>query len=413
MNALTIIFVIALALSAALRAWLTGRQIEHVRRHRETVPEAFLESIGPEAHRKAADYTIAKSRFSLWGTALDPVLALLWTLGGGLALLDAAWRSLRLDPLTIGVVVIGSYALINAIIELPLGAFTTFGIEARFGFNRTTLKTYILDHIKMLLLGVMLGVPLLYAVLFLMQRAGGLWWLYAWLLWLGFSLLITWAWPVLIAPLFNKFVPLADTALRQRIDALLTRCGFTSRGVFVMDGSARSAHGNAYFIGFGRHKRIVFFDTLMDKLEPEEIEAVLAHELGHFRRHHVLQRLAVGALLSLAGLGMLGWLAAQPWFYRGLGVPYPSDYLALLLFSLLAPPFLLLFEPISAAWSRRHEFQADTYATRQVNGAALARALVKLYRDNATTLTPDPLHSAFHDSHPPAMTRIAALERQA
>ena len=411
MNALTIIFVIALVLSAALRAWLTGRQIAYVRRHRETVPEAFLESIGPEAHRKAADYTVAKGRLSLFGTALDPVLALLWALGGGLALLDAVWRSLRLDPLTTGVAVIGSYALINAVLELPLDVFSTFGVETRFGFNRTTIKTYLFDHIKMLLLGIALGVPLLYAVLFLMQRAGGLWWLYAWLLWLAFSLLITWAWPVLIAPLFNKFVPLADIALKQRIDALLTRCGFTSRGVFVMDGSARSAHGNAYFTGLGRHKRIVFFDTLMDKLEPEEIEAVLAHELGHFRRHHVLQRLAVSALLSLAALGLLGWLAAQPWFYHGLGVPYPSNYLALLLFSLLAPPFLLLFEPINAAWSRRHEFQADAYATRQANRAALARALVKLYRDNATTLTPDPLHSAFHDSHPPALARIAALQR--
>ena len=412
MNALAIVFVIALALSATLRAWLTGRQIRYVFRHRETVPESFRDNVSPEAHRKAADYTIAKNRFSLLGAALDPVLALLWTLGGGLALLDVAWRGLQLGSLTAGVAVIASYALINAVIELPLGAYATFGIEARFGFNRTTFKTYALDHVKMLLLAAILGVPLLYAVLFLMQRTGGLWWLYAWLLWMAFSLFITWAWPVLIAPLFNKFSPLADASLKQRIETLLARCGFTSRRVFVMDGSARSTHGNAYFTGFGRHKRIVFFDTLMDKLGPEEIEAVLAHELGHFRLRHVLQRLAVSALLSLAGLAVLGWLATQAWFYRGLGIPRPSAHMALLLFALLAPPFLILLEPISSAWSRRHEFQADAYAARQADGSALTRALVKLYRDNASTLTPDPLHSAFHDSHPPVLARIRALEQK-
>lgn len=410
MNALTVIFVIALALSAALRAWLTGRQIHHVHGHRGTVPAVFAASVGAEQHQKAADYTVAKCRFSLLSTALEPVLALLWTLGGGLTLLDSAWRNLRLDMLTAGVAVIGSYVLINALIELPLGAYATFGIEAHFGFNRTTLKTYVLDRLKMLLLGALLGVPLLYAVLFLMQRTGRLWWLYAWLLWLAFSLLITWAWPVLIAPLFNKFAPLADAELKQRIEALVTRCGFTSRGVFVMDGSARSAHGNAYFTGLGRHKRIVFFDTLMDKLAADEIEAVLAHELGHFRLHHVAQRLWVSAVLSLAGLAVLGWLTSQPWFYAGLGVHLPSAHMALLLFTLLAPPFLLLLEPASSAWSRRHEFQADAYAASQVNGSALAHALVKLYRDNASTLTPDPLHSAFHDSHPPALARITALQ---
>lgn len=413
MNALTVIFVVLLAVSAAIRAWLIGRQIHHVRRYRETVPDVFQASVAPQEHRKAADYTITKNRFSLLGTALEPVLALLWTLGGGLTLLDAAWRNLQLDMLTTGVAVIASYVLINALIELPLDVYATFGIEARFGFNRTTLKTYVLDHLKILLLAAMLGVPLLYAILFVMRHAGGLWWWYAWLLWLAFSLLITWAWPVLIAPLFNKFTPLADADLKQRIETLLTRCGFTSRGVFVMDGSARSTHGNAYFTGFGRHKRIVFFDTLMDKLAPEEIEAVLAHELGHFRLRHVMQRLLVSALLSLVGLAILGWLTSQEWFYHGLGATRPSAYMALLLFTLLAPPFLLLLEPMGSAWSRWHEYQADAYAAHQVNRSALVQALVKLYKDNATTLTPDPLHSAFHDSHPPALARITALKHQA
>ncbi|MGH8398412.1 MAG: M48 family metallopeptidase [Gammaproteobacteria bacterium] len=410
MNALTLVFIIALVVSAVLRSWLTGRQIQHVRRHRDAVPQVFSANIELPAHQKAADYTIAKNRFSLIGAALDPVLALLWTIGGGLALLDTAWRHADINLFTTGVLVIGSYALINALIELPLGLYSTFVIETRFGFNRTSVKTYFTDMAKMLLLAVILGVPLLYAVLFLMQRAGRLWWLYVWILWLAFSLTITWAYPVLIAPLFNKFSPLVDINLKQRIESLLARCGFTSRGIFVMDGSTRSAHGNAYFTGFGRHKRIVFFDTLVDKLAPEEIEAVLAHELGHFRLKHVIQRLLVTAILSLAGLAILGWLAASDWFYQGMGVSQPSAYMALLLFMLLAPPFLLLLEPLSAAWSRRHEFQADAYASRQTDTAALIRALVKLYRDNATTLTPDPVHSAFHDSHPPALARITRLQ---
>ncbi len=410
MNTLTWIFIIALCISAALRGWLAGRQIRHVRRKRVRVPDAFVGGIELAAHQKAADYTVSKTRFSLLGLALDLALALLWTLGGGLALLDAFWRQADLNLLNTGVLVIGSFALINAAIELPLGAYSTFAIEARYGFNRTRVKTYLLDLFKLLLLAVVLGVPLLYAVLWLMQRSGRLWWLYVWALWLGFSLLITWAYPVIIAPLFNKFSPLTDASLKQRIESLLARCGFTSRGVFVMDGSTRSAHGNAYFTGFGRNKRIVFFDTLMDKLAAEEIEAVLAHELGHFRLKHVIQRLVVTASMSLAGLAILGWLAANAWFYHGLGVPQASAYMALLLFTLLAPPFLFLLEPLSSAWSRRHEFEADAYASRQTDAMALIRALVKLYRDNATTLTPDPLHSACHDSHPPALSRIARLQ---
>jgi STE24 endopeptidase len=413
MNTLTIVFLAALALSASMRAWLIGRQIQHVDRHRNSVPKAFIDAIEPAAHQKAADYAVSKSRLSLIGLVLDTMLALLWTIGGGLALLDGIWRHANMSLLNTGILVIASYALINAMIELPLNVYSTFGIEARFGFNRTRVKTYLLDLIKLILLAVILGAPLLYAALWLMNRSGQLWWFYVWILWLSFSLVLTWAYPVLIAPLFNKFTPLEDAGLKQRIESLLHRCGFTSHGVFVMDGSTRSAHGNAYFTGLGRNKRIVFFDTLMDKLMPEEIEAVLAHELGHFRLRHVIQRLAVTAMLSLGGLAILGWLAGGDWFYHGLGVPQVSGYMALLLFSLLVPPFLSLLEPLRSAWSRRHEFQADAYASRHANGSALIRALVKLYRDNATTLTPDPLHSAFHDSHPPAPLRIARLEKLA
>ncbi len=413
MNTLTIVFIGMLMLSALIRAWLIGRQIRYVGGHRETIPEAFIDTIGPAAHKKAADYTVAKSRFSLASTILDLVLALLWSIGGGLALLDSFWHPMGMGLLNTGVLVVCSYVVINALIGLPLNLYSTFGIESRFGFNRTILRTYLLDMIKVILLATSLGVPLLYAALWLMGSFPHLWWLYVWLLWLCFSLLLTWAYPVLIAPLFNKFTPLADEELKHRIESLLQRCGFSSRGVFVMDGSTRSTHGNAYFTGFGSNKRIVFFDTLMDKLIPEEIEAVLAHELGHFRMKHVIQRLVITAVLSLMGLGILAWLAAHNWFYQGMGVPHASNYMALLLFSLLAPPFLSLLEPLGSAWSRRHEFQADAYASRHADAMALIHALVKLYRENAATLTPDPLHSAYHDSHPPAVTRITQLQQLA
>lgn len=413
MNALTLAFVSALSVALVLRVWLALRQIAHVRRHRDAVPAPFSADIGLDAHRKAADYTVAKARLGLFTLALDFIVVLVWTLGGGLTALDDAWRGFGFSRLHDGVLVIASFVLINALIGLPLSLYSTFGIEADFGFNRTTWRTWLLDRIKGLLLAAALGLPLLYAALALMQQAGRYWWLYVWVLWFGFSLVLTWAYPKFIAPLFNKFSPLADEALKARIEGLLRRCGFTSQGVFVMDGSTRSAHGNAYFTGFGSNKRIVFFDTLMATLQPDEIEAVLAHELGHFRLRHVLQRLVLSAVLGLAGLGLLGWLSAQDAFYTGLGVAAPSAYMALLLFTLLLPPFLLLFEPLASAWSRRHEFQADAYAQQHADGAALARALVKLYRDNASTLTPDPLHSAFYDSHPPALNRIARLQAHA
>ncbi|HEX2668481.1 MAG TPA: M48 family metallopeptidase [Gammaproteobacteria bacterium] len=410
MNALTLAFVLALAASLLLRMWLSLRQTRYVLAHRDAVPAPFAADIGLAAHRKAADYTAAKGRLARIGLTLDTLVVLVWTLGGGLAALDDAWRGLELGPLHTGVLVVASFVLVNGLIGLPLSLYSTFGLEADFGFNRTTPRTYVMDLLKALLLAVLLGLPLLYAALALMHGAGASWWLYVWALWFGFSLVLTWAYPKFIAPLFNKFSPLADAELKARLEDLLARCGFTSQGVFVMDGSTRSAHGNAYFTGFGANKRIVFFDTLMATLQPEEIEAVLAHELGHFRLRHVLQRLVLSAVLALLGLALLGWLSRQDGFYTGLGVAAPSSYAALLLFMLLLPPFLLVLEPFASAWSRRHEFEADAYARKQADGAALVRALVKLYRDNASTLTPDPLHSAFYDSHPPALSRIARLQ---
>ncbi|HET7921211.1 MAG TPA: M48 family metallopeptidase [Gammaproteobacteria bacterium] len=413
MNGLTVLFLAALFVSSSLRIWLARRQLQHVGAHRDSVPAAFASEIGLAAHRKAADYTAARTRLGVCELLLDLVLALAWTLGGGLTALDGAWRHAGLGPLATGVLVIASFALIGGVLGLPFSVWSTFVTEARFGFNRTRPGTFVLDIIKMLLLAALLGGPLLFAALWLIQFSGNWWWLYVWLLWMTFSLVLTWAFPVFIAPLFNRFTPLADASLKQRIESLLERCGFTSHGVFVMDGSARSAHGNAYFTGFGRHKRIVFFDTLMEKLSADEIEAVLAHELGHFRLHHVLQRLLVTALLSLAGLALLGWLASNAWFYSGLGVAQASSYMALLLFMLLLPPCLFLLEPAMSAWSRHHEFQADAYASHQTDAGTLSHALVKLYRDNASTLTPDPVHSLFHDSHPPAAARIARLNAEA
>jgi STE24 endopeptidase len=405
------LFVAAVAIGAGLRIWLARRQVAHVRAHRDEVPAEFRSSIPLEQHQKAADYTAVRTRLNLAGSLLDLALALAWTLGGALTLLDTGWRGLGLGQLTTGVGVMVSLSIIGAAIELPLSAYGTFAVEARFGFNRTTARTFVLDLGKGLLVALVLGVPLAYAALWLMTSTGRLWWLYLWLLYLAFSLFVTWAYPAVIAPLFNKFSPLENEALRERIKTLLARCGFESRGIFVMDGSARSAHGNAYFTGLGRNKRIVFFDTLIERLGGEEIEAVLAHELGHFRLRHIRKRLVLMAVLSLAGLALLGWLRSQAWFYAGLGVAQPSAHMALLLFMLVAPPFLFLLQPASAALSRRHEFEADEYATQQADGRALVAALVKLYHDNASTLTPDPLHSSFYDSHPPAAARVGALKR--
>ena len=412
MNWITLIFLLALALSLAIQFWLDRRQITHVQRHRSAVPDAFRERIPLEAHQKAADYTITRLRMGVLELALGAVLLLIWTLGGGLQLLDNVWRDMALSPLLTGVLVIFSVLIISSLLELPFAIYRTFVIEQRFGFNRTSPGVFITDQIKHLLVLLILGVPLASLVLWLMQDADPLWWLYVWAVWMGFSLLMLWAWPAFIAPLFNKFAPLEDQVLKQRIEELLSRCGFKSNGVFVMDGSKRSSHGNAYFSGLGTNKRIVFFDTLLKSLNPDEVEAVLAHELGHFKRRHIQKRIISMAVLSLAGLAILAWLMKLPEFYTGLGIAEPSTYMALILFMMVSPIFSLYLQPLLAHFSRKHEFEADDYAAQQSDAAILIQALVKLYEENASTLTPDPLYSAFHDSHPPAPVRVAHLSRK-
>ena len=409
MNTFTALFIAAVALSLLLQQWLAGRHIGHIRARRDRVPDAFADSITLAAHQKAADYTIAKTRLGRTELVYDHVLLLAWTLGGGLTLLDALWTQAGWGPLATGVAVMMSFLFIGSLLDVPFGAWTTFGLEARFGFNRTSAATFVGDLFKQALLLLVIGTPLVALVLWLMHASGPYWWLYVWMVWVGFSLLMMWAYPTFIAPLFNRFSPLDDGALRQRIETLLARCGFRSEGIFVMDGSRRSGHGNAYFTGLGRNKRIVFFDTLLKALEPDEIEAVLAHELGHFKRRHVQKRLGAVIGLSLAGMALLGWLAEQPAFYHGLGVNEPSLHMALLLFMLAAPVFSLFLQPLFSRLSRKHEFEADAFAVQQTAARHLANALVKLYRDNASTLTPDPLYSAFHDSHPPAPVRVARL----
>lgn len=410
MNSLTVLFLITLGLMVSARLWLARRQLHHVLAHRGRVPKPFERKITLAVHKKAADYTVAKVRLGLIEIAVGAVLLILWTLGGGLDTLDRLWRHTDWDSIVVGVLFITSFVLIAGLLELPASVYRTFAIEQRFGFNRTTLGLFVTDLIKNTVLLIVIGVPLAFAALWLMQVAGPTWWLYVWLLWIGFSLLLTWAYPALIAPLFNTFTPLENESTKQRIQALLQRTGFASRGIFVMDGSRRSTHGNAYFTGFGRNKRIVFFDNLLQSLDDEEIEAVLAHELGHFKCHHVVKRLSLSFALSLCGLGILGWLAEQPWFYTGLGASEPSDYMALTLFIMVSPVFAFFFQPVLAWGSRRHEYEADAFAAKHANAKELIDALIKLYEENANTLTSDPLHSAFYDSHPPAASRIANLQ---
>jgi STE24 endopeptidase len=406
---LTWIFLLAVVAGTVTRLWLANRQIAAVTRHRAQVPEPFAQTVSPADHHKAADYSVARTRLGRIDAVLDALVLLGLTLGGGINAIDRQWLQLPLGEPWHGALVILSVLLIVGLIGLPLSLWSTFKVEARFGFNRTSVALFFVDRLKGLLLSLAIGGPLLLAALELMGHSGALWWLYVWALWLIVSLGLTWAYPALIAPLFNRFSPLSDASLRTRIETLLTRCGFASRGVFVIDGSRRSAHGNAYFTGVGRNKRIVFFDTLISTLEPGEIEAVLAHELGHFKLHHIRRRLIVSAVLALAGLALLGWLAARPWFYQGLGLPGVSDYGALLLFIFVAPAFTFFVTPLAARWSRQDEFAADAFAAQHTPASALMAALVKLYRDNATTLTPDRVHSQFYDSHPPALARIARL----
>lgn len=409
MNSITLLFLIVLAASIILQLWLIGRQLTHVRDHRERVPEAFSDRIQLKDHQLAADYTVTRTRIGILELLVGSLWLLVWTLGHGLELLDGLWQQLELDPLVTGVVVILSVFLVMGILELPFSLYRTFGIEKRFGFNLTTPALFITDLCKQTLLLLIIGTPLIWVILWLMQSAGYLWWLYAWAVWMGFSLLMMWAFPAFIAPLFNKFLPLEDTQLKQKIEQLLERCGFISKGIFVMDGSKRSSHSNAYFTGLGKYKRIVFFDTLVNSLEPNEIEAVLAHELGHFKNKHIQKRILYTALSSLCGLALLGWLMQQPVFYHSLGVSNPTTHTALILFLMIIPVFSIYLQPVLAYFSRKHEFEADDFAAQKSDAYKLISALVKLYKENANTLTPDPIYSAFHDSHPPAPVRIAHL----
>ena len=412
----TLLFVVALSLTLAVRLWLAARQIAHVSAHRDATPAAFASRIDAASHRKAADYTVAKQRLGMLETAVDAAVLLLVTLGGGLAWLFAATQALDAPALVRDVLLLVGVSVIGGVSALLFSWWRTFRIEERFGFNRTTLATWVADLAKGIAVGAALGLPLAFLVLWLMKSAGAYWWLLVWIAWMAFQLLVLVLYPTLIAPLFNRFSPLPPGDARERIERLLARCGFRSSGLFVMDGSKRSAHGNAYFTGFGRAKRVVFFDTLLARLAPEEIEAVLAHELGHFRLRHVMKRVLWSAVLSLALLVLLAWLAGAPWFYAGLGIP-PAGVaaamarpgVALALFMLALPVFTFLLAPLSSAYSRRHEFEADAFAARHASAPALVAALIKLYEDNAATLTPDPLHSAFYDSHPPASIRVARL----
>jgi STE24 endopeptidase len=409
MNTFTYLFLLALAGSVGIRFWLAARHIAHVKKHRDTVPDSFAGRVPLEDHHKAADYTLTNTRIGLIALVYDSLLLLGWTLGGGLEWLDHSWRAMELQPVVTGTALILSAMVIMTLLDLPFSLYHTFVVEERFGFNRSTPAVFFTDLLKSALLLAVIGGPLIALALWIMETSGGLWWLYLWAVWMAFTLVMFWAYPAVIAPLFNKFSPLDNEALKQRIQALMDKCGFRSKGIFVMDGSKRSGHGNAYFTGFGNNKRIVFFDTLLDSLEPAEIEAVLAHELGHFKLRHIQKRLLSTFALSLAALALLGWLAGANWFYQGLGVSQPSSWMALMLFMLAMPVFTFLLQPLLSLLSRKHEFEADAYAVQQASGTDLIHALVKMYRENASTLTPDPLYSAFHDSHPPAPVRISHI----
>jgi STE24 endopeptidase len=412
---LTGAFALALVLGLALRFWLASRQIRHVARHRDTVPAAFAQTITTQAHRKAADYTVTKARFGLLEMAFGAAVLLGWTLLGGLDWLNQALMQWIGGGMAQQLALLAGFVLIGSLLELPFSLYQTFVIEERFGFNKITPKLWFSDLVKSVVLGAAIGLPLAALILWLMGAAGSLWWLWAWGVWMGFNLLAQLIYPTFIAPLFNKFQPLEDDATRERVTSLMQRCGFKARGLFVMDGSRRSAHSNAYFTGFGASKRVVFYDTLLARLSPGEVDAVLAHELGHFRHNHIRKMLAGIFAMSLAGFALLGWLSTQSWFYTGLGVTpnlqdgAPNDALALLLFLLAVPVFTVFISPLFAQLSRKHEFEADAYAISQTSGADLSSALLKLYEDNASTLTPDPVFVKFYYSHPPASERLARM----
>ncbi len=410
MQAFTLIFLAALALATTTKFWLGARHLSYIQRHRDRVPAEFANEISLDAHHRAADYSCAKTRLALVSIAFECVVILVLTFGGGLQLLHDVTAGWFAPGVTRGVALVVLLATVMTIVDIPFGCYRTFGIEQRFGFNKMTPLLFIVDTLKHAALAAGLGIPLIACILWVMEQSGDRWWLYAWLIWVAFNLFILAVYPTWIAPLFNKFSPLNDSQLKDRIERLLEKCGFKVQGLMVMDGSRRSSHGNAYFTGFGKAKRIVFFDTLLARLAPGEIEAVLAHELGHFKLKHVIKRVAWIFAASLAFLWLLAQLMNQSWFYSGLNVQSPSTALALILFFIVVPQFIFLLQPVTSFYSRRHEFEADKYAAQHASVADLISALIKLYKDNAATLTPDPLHSAFYDSHPPATLRIARLK---
>jgi STE24 endopeptidase len=415
MNTFTIIFLIALIISSSIQFWLAKRQADYVADHRSAVPDAFKDKVSLTAHQKAADYTLAKVKLGNIDGALGIIVLLLLTVGGGINMAFECWASLVSTPLIAGVAATATIFLILTLIEIPTSIYQTFVIEEKFGFNKSTVNQFIKDQFMHLGLGAAIGLPLLALILWIMDNVGPLWWLWAWAIIMGFSLLMSWLYPTVIAPLFNKFTPMEEGSLKDRIQGLLTRCGFNSQGIFIMDGSKRSGHGNAYFTGLGNNKRIVFFDNLVNSLEDEELEAVLAHELGHFKCKHVIKMLIATAFMSLISLGILGWLIDQDWFYTGLGVALEqkSHATALLLFILISSTFTFFMQPISAYFQRKFEFEADDFAANNAKATKMISGLVKLYEENANTLTPDPLYSAFHYSHPPAAIRISHLESKA
>jgi len=411
MNEFTWIFLAALVLMTGVEFWLSLRQSRYVYKHRDNVPEAFKEQVELAAHQKAANYTVAKGKLNRFGNIAGFVVLLVWTLGGGLALLSDSWLALGWSEMTTGIMFMLSFFVIGSLIDLPLTWYKTFVLEDGFGFNNNTPALFLSDVAKETLLMLAIGAPLIWGALSLMNSAGDYWWLYLWAALMTFSIIMMWAYPAFIAPLFNKFTPLEDEALKARVEGLLARCGFKSQGIYVMDGSRRSGHGNAYFTGLGNNKRIVFFDTLLETLDEDQIEAVLAHELGHFRRKHVIKNMGVMSLLSLGGLAALGWASAESWFFTGLGVESQSNAMALVLFMLVIPVFSFFLHPLMTSLSRKYEFEADAYAASVSSSEHLITALVALYQENASTLTPDPLVSAVYDSHPPATLRVAHLQR--
>ncbi len=412
MNTFTIIFFFALILSYGVQFWLSARQKSYVSEHRDQVPVAFQDKVTLTAHQKAADYTIEKSKLGDIDSGVGMLFLLLLTVGGGISLVFDFWSTFEFSPMVSSLISVASIFLLMTVVEIPFSLYQTFVIEDKYGFNKNTLPQFAKDQLMSMGLTLGIGLPILALILWVMDSIGSLWWLYAWAIILSFSLLMSWLFPTVIAPLFNKFTPMEEGSLKQRIQSLLQRCGFNSQGIFIMDGSRRSGHGNAYFTGLGNNKRIVFFDTLVNSLDEEELEAVLAHELGHFKCKHVIKMLVASSVMTLISFAVLGFLITQAWFFDGLGVSTHSNAAALLLFMLVSPVFTTFMQPISAYFQRKFEFEADEFATQNAKGSKMISGLVKLYEENASTLTPDPIYSAFHYSHPPAAIRIAHIEQK-